>query len=57
MQTKAELRARVGRLQTSCSPPVISLLAVPRRFFCFGSFGDFRRGALLLLFALNKKNR
>ena len=37
-RTKAELRARVGRPQTSSSPPVILLLAVPRRLFCFGSF-------------------
>ena len=28
---------RVGRPQTSSSPPVILLLAVPRRLFCFGS--------------------
>ena len=36
--TKAETRARVGRPQTSSSPPVILLLVVPRRLFCFGSF-------------------
>ena len=35
--TKAEPRARVGRPQTSSSPLVILLLAVPRRLFCFGS--------------------
>ena len=35
--TKAEPRARVDRPQTSSSPPVISLLAVPGRLFCFGS--------------------
>ena len=39
--TKAELRARVGRSQISWSPaappPVILLLAVPGRLFCFGS--------------------
>ena len=35
--TKAELRARVGRPQTSWSPSEILLVAVPRRFFCFGS--------------------
>ena len=34
--TGAELGASVGRQQTSKSPPVILLLAVPRRFFCFG---------------------
>ena len=36
-RTKAKLRARFGRPQTSSSPPVILLLAVPRRLFCFGS--------------------
>ena len=35
--TKAESRVRVGRPQTSSSPPIILLLAVPRRLFCFGS--------------------
>ena len=29
--------ARVGRPQNSGSPPVILLLAVPRRLICFGS--------------------
>ena len=33
----AETRARVGRPQTSSSPPVFSLLTVPRRLFCFDS--------------------
>ena len=32
-----EARARVGRPQTSSSPPVILLLVVPTRLFCFGS--------------------
>ena len=32
-----QLRARVGRPQTSSSHPVMLLLAVPRRLFCFGS--------------------
>ena len=36
-RTKAELRARVGRPQTSSSPQYFLLLAVPRRLFCFGS--------------------
>ena len=35
--TKAELRARVGRPQTSWSPLVIFIVAVPRRLFRFGS--------------------
>ena len=35
---KAGPRARVGPPQTSLSPPpVILLLTVPRRLFCFGS--------------------
>ena len=34
---KAELRAKVGRPQTSWSPLAISLLAVSRRPFCIGS--------------------
>ena len=33
---KAEARARVCRPQASSSPPVISLLSVPRGLFCFG---------------------
>ena len=36
-QSKLGLRARVGRPQTSSSPLVISLLAVPRRLLYFGS--------------------
>ena len=32
-----KLAIRVGRPQTSSSPPVIFMLAVPRRLFCFGS--------------------
>ena len=36
-RTKAELRVTVGQPQTSSSPPVILLLAVPRRFFLSGS--------------------
>ena len=40
--TGHEVRARVGRPQIvkappPPTPPVISLLAVPRRLFCFGS--------------------
>ena len=35
---KAEKRARVGRPHTSKAPsPIISLLAVTRRHYCFGS--------------------
>ena len=41
--------ARVGRPQTSLNPlPIIILLAVPRRLFCFGSLA-FRCGVLLHL--------
>ena len=36
-EQKAEPSGRAGRPQTSSSPAVISLLAVPRWFFCFGS--------------------
>ena len=35
--TKAELGATVGRPKAGWGPPVILLLAVPRRLFCFGS--------------------
>ena len=37
MTKSMRLRARVGRPQTSGSPPIISLLAVQRRLFRFGS--------------------
>ena len=43
-------RARVGRPQTSSSPPVIVLLAVPRRLFWF--FGGFRCGVPLFIVML-----
>ena len=40
-EPKTEPRARIGRPLTSSPPPpphpIISLLAVPRRLFCFGS--------------------
>ena len=32
--------------------PPISLLAIPRRLFCYGSFGAFRCGMLLFMFIL-----
>ena len=51
-EPKTEPRARVGRPQTGSSPPVISLLAVPRRLFCFWFFGDFRCGVLLFMVIL-----
>ena len=33
-------------------PPVISLLAVPRRLFCFGLFDDFKCGVLFFMVIL-----
>ena len=33
---------------------VISLLAVHRRLFCLGFFGDFRHGVLLFMVILGK---
>ena len=53
--TKAELRVRVGRLQTSWSPPsprVILLLLVPRRALLFWFFGGFRCGVPLFIVIL-----
>ena len=49
--TKAELKERVGRL-IEAPPPVILLLAVPRRLFCFGSLIDFRCGVSLFIVIL-----
>ena len=52
------VQSRVGRPQTSWSPlppttsPVILLLAVPRRLFCFGAFGCFRCGVTLFIVIL-----
>ena len=47
--TKAELRARVGRPQTSWSPPVIFIAGRPKAALLFWFFGDFRCGALLFM--------
>ena len=47
--TKAELRARVGRPQTSSSPPVIFIAYRPKAALLFWFFGDFRCGALLFM--------
>ena len=47
--TKAELRARVGRPQTSSSPPVIFIAGRPKAALLFWFFGDFRCGALLFM--------
>ena len=49
MRTKAELRARVGRPQTSSSPPVIFIAGRPKAALLFWFFGDFRCGALLFM--------
>ena len=37
LRNQGRTKGKVGRLKTSWSPPVILLLAVPRRLFCFGS--------------------
>ena len=47
--TKAELRARVGRPQTSSSPPVIFIAGRLKAALLFWFFGDFRCGALLFM--------
>ena len=47
--TKAELRARVGRPQTSWSPPVIFIAGRPNPALLFWFFGDFRCSALLFM--------
>ena len=43
------LRARVGRPQTSSSPPVIFIAGRPKAALLFWFFGDFRCGALLFM--------
>ena len=48
-RTKAELRAGVGRPQTSSSPPVIFIADRPKAALLFWFFGDFRSGALLFM--------
>ena len=44
-----EARARVGRPQTSSSPPVIFIAGRPKAALLFWFFGDFRCGALLFM--------
>ena len=46
---KTEERARVGRPQTSSSPPVIFIAGRPKAALLFWFFGDFRCGALLFM--------
>ena len=41
--------ARVGRPQTSSSPPVIFIAGRPKAALLFWFFGDFRCGALLFV--------
>ena len=48
-RTRAELRARVGRPQTSSSPPVIFIAGRLKAALLFWFFGDFRCGALLFV--------
>ena len=48
-KTKAKLRARVGRPQTSSSPPVIFIAGRPKAALLLWFFGDFRCGALLFV--------
>ena len=47
--SKAEARARVGRPQTSSSPPVIFFACRPKAALLFWLFGDFGCGALLFM--------
>ena len=42
-------KARVGRPQTSSSPPVIFIAGRPKAALLFWFFGDFRCGALLFM--------
>ena len=49
LENKAELRARVGRPQTSSSPPVIFIAGRPKAALLLWFFGDFRCGALLFV--------
>ena len=44
--------ARVGRPQAGWGPPVVLLLAVPWRLFCFWFFGDLRYGVPLFIVIL-----
>ena len=46
---KAEVRARVGRPQTSSSPPVIFIAGRPKADLLFWFSGEFRCGALLFM--------
>ena len=45
----AELRASVGRPQTSSSSPIIFIAGRPKAALLFWFFGDFRCGALLFM--------
>ena len=55
-RTKTERRARVGRPQTSSSPPVIFIAGRPKAALPFWFFGDFRCGALLFMVIKIGKN-
>ena len=47
-EPRQNIRARVGRPQTSSSPPVI-IAGRPKAALLFLFFGDFRCGALLFM--------
>ena len=47
--TNGKKAARVGRPQTSSSPPVIFTAGCPKAALLFWFFGDFRCGALLFM--------
>ena len=49
LRTKAKIRARVGRPQTSSSPPVIFIVGRPKAALLLWFFSDFRCGALLFV--------
>ena len=49
IQTNRIGRPRVGRPQTSGSPPVIFIAGRPKAALLFWFFGDFRCGALLFM--------
>ena len=49
LENQSRTKERVGRLQTSSSPPVIFIAGRPKAALLFWFFGDFRCGALLFM--------